>query len=421
MSIPLDERWYANSDARTWEPPVNPARAFHAGLPGYTPTPLVDAPPLATLLGVKHVLVKDESARFDLGAFKFLGASWAVFRALSAASGFDGPANLAALRAHVATEPAYMLVSATDGNHGRAVARTARLLGLPAAIFMPDGVHDAVVERVRGEGATVTMVNANYDGAVATARRFADGDPHRLLIQDTAWDGYTDVPNWIAEGYLTLTDEIDEQVAALGLGGVDVVSVPIGVGALAQTIVERYRTCRSSTHQSLREPDNSDSSQLNRVYRTCRSSTHQSLREPDNSDSSQLNRVHRTNQSSTRVLGVEPDTAACVLISLRAGHLTTVPTAHTIANGLNCGTPSATAWPWMRDGLSAAITVSDDDLRLAMARLADVGVQSGPSGCASFAGLVAALTDAGHRADLGVDGGSVVLALSTEGPIPGVS
>ena len=363
-----DDLWYANPAPRTWPAPPAPAREFHLSLPGYTPTPLVDAPALARELGVGRMLIKDESARFDLGAFKFLGASWAVFQTLSAETGYDGPADLAGLRAHLADGPEYTLVSATDGNHGRAVARTARLLGLPAAIFMPTGVHQAVVDRVRGENAVVTIVEANYDGAVDTARQHAEAAPRRVLVQDTAWEGYMAIPDLIAEGYLTLTGEIDEQVAALGLDGVDIVAVPIGVGAFAQTVVEHYRSGPRPAH----------------------------------------------------VLSVEPDTAACVLESLRVGAPTTVPTASTIANGLNCGTPSATAWPWMRDGMSAAIAVTDAELRQAMAASADAGVASGPSGSASLAGLIAALTVPERRLALGADADSVVLALSTEGPIPGV-
>ena len=368
--VARDDVWYVNPSPRTW--PASPPRAkdFHASLPGYAPTPLVDAPELARMLGVAHVLIKDESARFDLGAFKILGTTWAAFQALAADTGYDGPADLASLRRHLAPGPARMLVSATDGNHGRGVARTARMLGLPAHIFMPAGVPQAAIDRIRGEGATVVIVDANYDGAVATANEFAGAATGRLLVQDTGWAGYTDIPNWIAEGYLTLTNETDDQVAALGLDGVDVVTAPIGVGALGQAVIEHFR-----------------------------------------SDA----RPH-----PARVVAVEPDTAACVLASLKASTIVTVDTGSTIANGLNCGTPSATAWPWMRDGLSAAVAVSEDDLRQAMKTLANVGIASGPSGCAAFAGLVAVLTDPERRAELGVNEHSVVLAPSTEGPVPGV-
>ena len=366
--------WHHNPSPRVWPSPQAQARAFHASLPGYAPTPLVDAPELAAMLGVGHVLVKDESARFDLGAFKILGATWACFQLVGQRSGYAGPPDLAALRGHLASvpgKPTYTLVTATDGNHGRAVARAARLLGLPAQVFLPRGVPQAVLDRIGAEGAVMTVVDSDYDGAVAAAKGSVAGDAGRLLVQDMGWPGYDDVPNWIAEGYLTLTAEIDDQVAAMGLRGIDLVAVPIGTGTLGQAVVEYFRGAG-------RTP-------------------------------------------STRVISVEPDTAACLLASLQAGRIVTVPTASTIANGLNCGTPSATGWPWLRDGLSGAVAVSDDELRQAITALAGAGVKSGPSGCAAFAGLAAVLADPARRGQLGIDATSVVVALSTEGPIPGVS
>ena len=125
-----------------------------------------------------------------------------------------------------------------------------------------------------------------------------------------------------------------------------------------------------------------------------------------------------------RLLSVEPDTAACVLRSLADGELASVPTAATVMNGLNCGTPSSIAWPYLRDGLDAAIAVTDADAREAVAALSAAGVAAGPSGAAGLAGLRAALTGAGaasRRRDLGLDAGGppVVVCLSTEGPLGG--
>jgi len=371
-----EDAWYFNPSPRTWLPPVPRAKAFHARLPGYAPTPLVDAPELAAMLGVGRVLIKDESARFDLGAFKILGAIWACFEALAAESGYAGPPDLEALRGHLASHAspdgaAFTLVTATDGNHGRAVARSARLVGLPAVIFLPRDVPAAVLDRIEAEDAAITIVGADYDGAVAAAKAFVAAGSGRLLIQDMGWSGYEQIPDRIVEGYLTLTAEIDEQAASLGVDGIDLVATGLGNGTFGQAVVRHFR----GTGRKRR----------------------------------------------TRVLGVEPDTAACLLASLRAGRMITVPTSTTIANGLNCGTPSSTGWPWLRDGLSAAVAVSDDDLRAAIAALAKVGVASGPSGCAALAGLTAALTEPSRRSQLGIEATSVVVAVSTEGPIPGVT
>ena len=408
----LDRSWYAR-DARGWtcEAPDDDAAAFHRALPGYAPTPLVEAPALAAELGVGRLFVKDESARFDLRAFKYLGASWAGFRAVAARTGYTGPATLEGLRSFLAPAapggdagPRFgplTLITATDGNHGRAVARTARLLGLPARVYVPKGVPDVVIDRINAEGALLTVIDADYDGTVMAARAEAesaaagavaeagalagatggDAPPSGggMLIQDTAWDGYELVPSWIVAGYETLFAEIDAQLAAAGAapfggGRAGLISVPVGVGSLAQAAVAHYRR-------------------------------------------SGLPRAERP-----LLLSVEPDTAACVLRSLADGELASVPTAATVMNGLNCGTPSSIAWPYLRDGLDAAIAVTDADAQEAVAALSSAGVTAGPSGAAGYAGLRAALTGPGastRRRDLGLDAGGppVIVCLSTEGPL----
>jgi diaminopropionate ammonia-lyase len=270
----LDQSWYAR-DARGWtcEAPDDDAAAFHRALPGYAPTPLVEAPALAAELGVGRRFVTDESARFDLRAFKYLGASWAGFRVVAARTGYTGPATLEGLRSFLALAVAdgdasrrfgaLTLVTATDGNHGRAVARTARLLGLPARVYVPKGVPDVVIDRINAEGALLTVIDADYDGAVMAARADAEAEADAeaggaeagdeaatsgggLLIQDTAWDGYELVPSWIVAGYETLFAEIDAQLAAAGAtpfgsARAGLISVPVGVGSLAQAAVAHYR------------------------------------------------------------------------------------------------------------------------------------------------------------------------------------
>ena len=230
----LHQSWIAR-DARGWtcEPPDGDAAAFHRRLPGYAATPLVEAPGLAAELGVGRLFVKDESARFDLRAFKFLGASWAGFRAVAARTGYAGPTALDGLRAHLreretAGDADLALVTATDGNHGRAVARTARLLGLPARVYLPKVVPDVVIDRISAEGARITTVDADYDGAVAAARSDADGAAGGVLIQDTAWAGYEEIPSWIVDGYETMFAEIDAQLSAAGVSAVELVSVQVG-------------------------------------------------------------------------------------------------------------------------------------------------------------------------------------------------
>jgi diaminopropionate ammonia-lyase len=371
--------WLAGPAARSWSCGSSVAvrdgvvRAYHASLPGYAPTPLAEVPALAAELGTGRVFVKDESARLGLPAFKVLGASWAVRQVLAgpgpggAAPPATAPAGLAGLCALAARRPGLVLVTATDGNHGRAVARMARLCGAPARVFVPAVTEPAARAAIAGEGAEVVPVTGSYDEAVAAARRWAEGQPGSALIQDTAWPGYEQVPGWIVEGYSTLFAELDAQLAETGAGPPALVAVPVGVGSLAQAAVAHYRSAAE--------------------------------------------------RGGVTVLSVEPDTAACLLASLRAGTPVTVPTAATIMAGLNCGTISSIAWPYLASGLDAAMAVTDDAARRAATDLAAVGISSGPSGAASLAGARAALTgkgSAGRRAALAVDSASVIVLLSTE-------
>ncbi|MEV0585233.1 pyridoxal-phosphate dependent enzyme [Nonomuraea sp. NPDC050310] len=341
--------WVTRPAARTWTcPPAPPeARAFHATLPGYHPTPLPELPALAEELGVGRLFVKDESDRLGLPAFKALGASWAIHRALAGRTG-----------------PPATLVTATDGNHGRAVAHVARLLGQHAHVFVPAGVSPEAVAAIAAEQARITEVPGPYDEAVRQAARAAE-QPGALLIQDTAWPGYEQVPGWIVEGYSTLCAEVDDQVAAAGAGGPDLVVVPVGVGSLAQAVITHYRS--------------------------------------------------RTGGRSPALLAVEPETAACVTTSLALGRPVTVATGETAMAGLNCGTPSSLAWPYLDEGLDAAITVSDAAGARAARDLAALGVHAGPCGAAPLAGLRAALAGPGRREALGLGPESVVVLLSTEG------
>src|SRR5256886_8621807 len=174
--------WFVRPAARAWTcapAPTAATRAFHARLPGYAPTPLTEVPPIAAELGVGRVFAKDESARMGLAAFKVLGASWAVHQVLSRRDA-AGPVTL---------------VAATDGNHGRALAWMARLLGQRAHVFVPSGVHPTAVAALAAEGAQVTQITRNHDGAVRLAAKAARA-PGAQLVQDAGWPGYQVWPRW---------------------------------------------------------------------------------------------------------------------------------------------------------------------------------------------------------------------------------
>lgn len=345
------------------------ALEFHQRLPGYTPTRLADAPGLAAALGVGHVWVKDESSRMGLPAFKILGASWATYRALAARLGgtvepWDTVADLAErLRSlHPLT-----LATATDGNHGRAVAHMAALLGCDARIFVPAGTAAARIEAIEGEGAAVVVVDGTYDDAVARAA--AEAGDHCLVISDTAWPAYEDVPQWVIEGYSTIFREIDDAFAARGEGGPDVVVAQIGVGALAAAVVQHYRQSERATRP--------------------------------------------------KIIGVEPTRAACVLASMEAGQIVTIPGPHdSIMAGLNCGTPSPVAWPLVSAGIDLFVAIDDEWARQAMRDLAAEGIVAGETGAAGVAGVMALLADdhaAEIRTALGLGAAARVLVLCTEG------
>ena len=251
-------------------------------------------------------------------------------------------------------------MTATDGNHGWALARMATYFGVSATVFVPRLMLPATADFIATEDADVVWVEGDYDTAVRAAAAYTDEEPGRALVQDTAWDGYESVPAWIVEGYHTLAQEVDEQLGSPP----DLVAVPVGVGSLAEAVVRHYR---------------------------------------------------REGTPHPRVLSVEPDSAACVLASLAADRPLSIATADTVMAGLNCGTVSRSAWPILHAGCDAAVAVADDEALRAVDDLGRLGVSSGPSGAASLAGARAALNDPERRADLDLPDDAVVVLLSTEG------
>jgi diaminopropionate ammonia-lyase len=223
------------------DPPGDAPTRFHASMAGYAPTPLVSARGVADALGVADVLVKDESARLDLPSFKILGASWATRCALVAHAAVpeSQAATFADLSRLAERLKPLTLAAATDGNHGRAVARMARLLGFEARIYVPAGTAEARIAALAAEGADVTVVEGGYDDAV---RRSAEDSGARcLVISDTSWNGYEEVPRQVIAGYETIFAEIDAAVGGGGLPQPNVVAVPIGVGALAAAAAAQDR------------------------------------------------------------------------------------------------------------------------------------------------------------------------------------
>lgn len=185
-----------NPAAKSWVAPAAQGRdvikAFHEQLPGAQPTKLLSLDALAKELGVKSIFLKDESSRYGLPAFKILGASWGAYRALAREVGLPMDAGIEALkealRSHRTT-----LFTATDGNHGRAVARIASILDVPVEVHVPMSIHASAVEKIEAEGAKVIISTEDYDKTVMIAHRAAQ-DAGGILVQDFAFDGYDEIP-----------------------------------------------------------------------------------------------------------------------------------------------------------------------------------------------------------------------------------
>lgn len=346
--------------------PVEDVLAFHRGLPGYRPTEVLDLPAVAGHAGVGRLLVKAELERFGLPAFKALGASWATQRLLAERLGarpLDLPWDELAAVVAARLGP-LRLVTATDGNHGRAVAWVARNLGLASSILVPAGTAEARIAGIEAEGAEVLLVEGSYDDAVVAAARLAADDV--LVVSDTSWPGYEDAPRWVAEGYATIFAELDSQLEPHGgWAAVDVVVVPLGVGALGAAAARHLRSGRQPADGPL-------------------------------------------------LVGVEPDDAACCLAAVEAGHVVEVPGPHrSIMAGLNCGVASLLALPDLVAGFDGFVTIDDQSCGAAIGALAAAGVEVGECGAAGVAALAA--LGAHHRDVLPLREGATALVLATEG------
>jgi diaminopropionate ammonia-lyase len=322
------------------------ARATIVGWPGYGPTPLVDLPELAREGGVSALRIKDESGRFGLGSFKALGGAYAV-------------ARLAADRQ--AGYPRLTVTCATDGNHGRAVAWGAQRFGCDCVIFLHEGVSKGRADAIAAFGAQIRRVPGNYDDSVREANRVA-GELGWVVVSDTSWEGYTEVPTEVMQGYRVMAEEVGTQWTG---NPPTHVFIQGGVGGVAAAVAVQLR---------------------------------------------------RGPLPSPRVIIVEPERAACLLASAEAGKSVTVGGAlDTIMAGLACGEPSLLAWQVLEREAAAFMAIPDELVPPAMRALAQGGVESGESGAAGLAGFLAVAIYQAARTALRLDAESRVLLFSTEG------
>ena len=226
---------------------VAKARSFHESFPQYSKTPLASLPAMADYLGLDRLYCKDESYRFGLNAFKVLGGSFAMARYIAGETGKD----VSELGYDVLTSDELReefgqatFFTATDGNHGRGVAWAANKLNQKAVVFMPKGTTPTRLENIRKENAQATIEDMNYDDCVRLAADHAAKTPRGVVIQDTAWEGYEEIPSWIMQGYGTMASEADEQLKEDGCERPTHVFIQAGVGSLAGAVtgyfVNRY-------------------------------------------------------------------------------------------------------------------------------------------------------------------------------------
>ncbi len=321
------------------------ARTEIAGWSGYAPTRLVELDAVARLAGVARVSYKDESTRFGLGSFKALGGAYAVLRQLRAAG--KPPADI-------------VVTCATDGNHGRSVAWGAQRFGCKCVIYIHATVSDARARAIAAYGAEIRRVPGTYDDAVRQVAADADANGW-IVVSDTSYPGYTEIPRDVMQGYAVMVDE------ALGQFGEPPTHVFIqaGVGGLAAAVCGHLWEALGD-----RRP---------------------------------------------RMIVVEPDRAACLFESARVGKAANIGGAlDTAMAGLACGETSLLAWEILEEGAGDFMTVTDE-AAFACMRLLAPQVVAGESAVAGLAGLLAAAARPDLARVLGLDAKSRVLLFGSEG------
>ena len=358
---------------------VEGVRAYHRSFPQYAETPLALLDAQARRLGLARVAVKDESFRFGLNAFKVLGGSYAIGSYI--ADRLGKPRSEVTYGYLTSDEFARefgqaTFFTATDGNHGRGVAWSARQLGQRAVVHMPKGTVRSRYENIAKEGAQVTVEDVNYDACVRMAAAEAAGCENGIVVQDTSWEGYEQVPTWIMQGYGTMASEAAEQLERQSAGRPTHVFVQAGVGSLAGGVVAYFAN---------RYPDD----------------------------------------PPTFVV-VEASEGACLYKSARAGDgepRSVEGDMPTMMAGLACGVPNPISWDILRNHATAFVSCPDWVAAKGMRMLAapmgdDPRVVSGESGAVGMGLLAAVMEDEryrGLRELLGLDEKSNVLLFSTEG------
>lgn len=348
---------------------------YHKSFPMYEETPFVDLKNLAEKAGVKNILVKDESYRFALNAFKVLGGSYAIGKVIAEKLDMDiKDLTFEKLTSKEVKDKLgdVTFITATDGNHGRGVAWAAKQLKQKSIVYMPRGSAEERVKNIEKEGATVKVLDANYDECVRQANELAEEKGY-IMVQDTAWDGYEDIPKWIMQGYMTLAWEMYESLQEKNIKPTHLF-LQAGVGSFAAATTGFFAN----------------------MYK----------------------------EDKPIITIVEPDTVACIYESAKADKRVLVGGNYkTIMAGLACGEPNTFGLKVLLDNCEHFISASDEFAAFGMRVLgnpykSDKKIISGESGASSFGAILKILTDDRYedeRKKLNINEDSNLIFVSTEG------
>lgn len=351
------------------------AMTFDSKFSQYGKTPLISLKNLAGNLGVQDIYVKDESLRFGLKSFKVLGGMYAVGNCIAQKLGMDidrlEPNEMKAENTQKKLGE-IIFATATDGNHGKGVAFVANLLGYQSFVYMPAGSSKERVDSIKKYGAKTFVTDLNYDETVEMVAEKAAVNGW-TVVQDTAWDGYQQIPEWIIQGYSVLAYEAQQQLEEMKAEMPTHIILQAGVGAFASSVAGYFSV------NSRKKPV---------------------------------------------VAIVEPDKADCIYRSAKTDGIETVGgKMNTIMCGLACGVPNPIAWDILRN--SADVFVSVDDAVAARGMRIygnpigdDIRIESGESGAVTL-GLLSLVMQRAELAKLkealSIDENSRILLISTEG------
>ena len=352
---------------------ANSSMRFHRSLPGYQPTPLVKLNALASRLGLREMLIKDESYRFGLNAFKVLGASYAMAKYLGKHLGIeDADLTFENITRKRFEYKHITFVTATDGNHGRAVAWASQKFGCKSVVYLPKGSSEARLKAIQSSGADASITDLNYDDTVLYAEKMGNKNDW-VLLQDTSWEGYEEIPRHIMQGYFTLLSEYILQEPEIWPTHI---FIQAGVGSLAGGL-------------------------LAYLYSIAK-------------------------RPLPLYCVVEPEEAPCLYDSMRinGGEPYRVPgNLPTIMAGLACGEPSHIGLNVLKSQASSFLICSDDVSKKGMRIYGnplqgDPAMISGESGAVTLGAVFEIMTNEGLqkvRDELNLSGDSTILLVSTEG------